>query len=173
MCCLISCSIYDKIHRIFICLSFKSAYKFFSMTKLNKKLEYALMALKYFSDQKASLASSRSQEPNLISAKVIAEETQAPFEVVARVLQVLSSHGVLKSEYGTQGGYKLVKKLNSLSLHDLIQMIEGSNELAHCLSSEKECDLAKSCTISQPVQNLNLKVQNFYKSLSLEEVLHV
>jgi Rrf2 family protein len=141
------------------------------MTKLNKKLEYALMALKYFADLTELAKQGQVQES--VSAKSIAEHTHAPYEVTARVLQVLSSHGVLKAEYGTQGGYRLAKDLKKINLHDLIHIIEGSTELANCLVIDKECDLHKKCTITSPVQNLNKKVQEFYKSISVEEVLHV
>lgn len=136
------------------------------MQKLNKKLEYALMALKHFHDLEIL-------NEMTMNAKTIAEATHAPYEVTARVLQVLSSHGILKSEYGTQGGYRLGKDLAKVSVLDLINIIEGSSDLAKCLSSEKECDLSKNCTIISPVQNLNKKVQSFYSSISLQEVLHV
>ncbi len=134
------------------------------MMKLNKKMEYALMALKYFSLQTAK---------NTLSAKEVAEATHAPYEVVARVLQSLSSNGWLKAEYGTQGGYQLVKNLNSATVHELMLLIEGSTEITNCLNSEKECDLAKKCTIINPIQSLNQKIQNFYKSMKVSEILHV
>ena len=138
------------------------------MNTMNKKLEYALMALKYFDDQRLE-----SLQDVIVSAKQIAEMTHAPYEVVARVLQILSSRGILKAEYGTQGGYRLEKNLSQITMHDLIVMIEGLTELAKCLSVDKECDLSAKCTIISPVQNLNQKVQNFYKSISIAEVLNV
>ena len=140
------------------------------MNKLNKKTEYALMALKFFKDR----AAVTSEQPvSLVSAKDIAEKTHAPFEVIARVLQALSSRGVLRAEYGVSGGYQLVKNLEEISVFELMNILENSNELAKCLGSDSECDLSSKCTIITPVTVLNTKVQNFYKSISLAEVLHV
>lgn len=135
------------------------------MNKINKKTEYALMALKYFSDH--------AQGPVLISAKDLAEKTHAPFEVIARVLQALSSRGILKAEYGVSGGYQLVKNLEEITVFDLMNVLESSTDLAKCLGSETSCELSSKCTIVSPITNLNSKVQNFYKSISLAEVLHV
>lgn len=132
------------------------------MNKLNKKVEYALMALKHFSEG----------DDHIVSAKDIAEATHSPAEVTARVLQALSSHGVLKAEYGLHGGYRLAKDLSTVSVYDLMNIVDGSTDLAKCLS-DKECDLLKNCTIVKPVENLNKKVQDFYKSISIEEVFHV
>ena len=135
------------------------------MNKINKKTEYALMALKYFKDH--------SLGGQLISAKDLAEKTHAPFEVIARVLQALSSRGVLKAEYGVSGGYQLVKNLEQISVYELMTILESSTELAKCLGTDNECELSTKCTIISPITNLNSKVQNFYKSISLAEVLHV
>ncbi len=138
------------------------------MNKINKKTEYALMALKYFVDQSAV-------DPvmGLMSAKDLAEKTHAPFEVIARVLQALSSRGILKAEYGVSGGYHLVKKLEDISVFELMSILESSTELAKCLGTDSECDLSSKCTIISPITHLNAKVQNFYKSISLAEVLYV
>lgn len=138
------------------------------MNKLNKKVEYALMALKHF----AELENQEGTVQPTVSAKDIAEANHSPTEVTARVLQTLSSHGVLKAEYGLHGGYRLAKDLSKISMFDLVNMIEGSSDLAKCIS-DKECDLLKNCTILTPIENLNKKVQDFYKSISLDEVLHV
>lgn len=139
------------------------------MNKLNKKVEYALMALKHFSD----LEQARGENLEVtVTAKQISELNHSPTEVTARVLQVLSSHGILKAEYGVNGGYRLAKDLAQVTIHDLVNIVEGSTDLTKCLS-DKECDLLKNCTIISPVENLNKKVQDFYKSISLQEVFRV
>jgi Rrf2 family protein len=147
------------------------------MNKMSKKTEYALMALKLFHEleleSKLLLDAPKSALNLTVSAKDIAERIHAPFEVVARVLQVLSSRGILKAEYGVMGGYQLLKNLEHVTVHELIEILESSTELAKCLGADNECDLLKNCSIITPVTNLNLKVQNFYKSISLAEVLHV
>ncbi len=146
------------------------------MNKMNKKTEYALMALNVFNDlnlKAKQQGQSGEYAQQTVSAKDIAEKTHAPYDVVARVLQVLSSRGILRAEYGVMGGYTLNKNLSEITLHDLIEILETSTDLAKCLGSDSECDLAKNCTIMSPIQKLNHKVQNFYKSIPLSEVLNV
>lgn len=151
------------------------------MNKMSKKTEYALMALKLFNDidlQSKGLMprpSGQSDSPLslTVSAKDIADRTHSPYDVIARVLQALSSRGILKAEYGIMGGYQLAKNLNEITVHELIEILESSTELTKCLGSDSECDHSKTCSIVTPITNLNTKVQNFYKSITLEEVLHV
>lgn len=135
------------------------------MNKLNKKMEYALMALKHMSFKTKS---------ELTSAKEVADQMHIPFEVTARVLQALSSRGLLRAEYGASGGYILARSLAEVSIHDLSEMLEGHVGLTKCLgSSDESCEISATCNISSPIFNLNKKVQEFYRSIPLSEVLHV
>ncbi len=134
------------------------------MNKMNKKMEYALMALKHISAK---------SESEITSAKEISEQMSIPFEVVARVLQALSSRGLLKAEYGANGGYILARSLSEVTVHDLSEMLEGHLALTKCLGQDDVCDIASTCNIAGPISNLNKKVQEFYRSVTLSEVLHV
>jgi Rrf2 family protein len=151
------------------------------MNKMSKKTEYALMALKLLNDLDLQSKGLMSRPLGYdsgplsltVSAKDIADRTHSPYDVIARVLQVLSSRGILKAEYGIMGGYQLARSLNEITVHELIEILESSTDLAKCLSTDSECDHSKNCSIVTPMTNLNTKVQNFYKSITLEEVLHV
>ena len=134
------------------------------MNKMNKKMEYALMALKHISSK---------PEQDLTSAKEISEQMHIPFEVMAKVLQALASRGLLKAEYGASGGYVLARPLSEVSIHGLSEMLEGHVSLTKCLGNDEPCEISGTCNITSPISNLNKKVQEFYKSVSLSEVLHV
>lgn len=134
------------------------------MNKMSKKMEYALMALRLIC---------RKPEGALTSAKEVSEQMHIPFEVTARVLQALSSRGLLKAEYGVSGGYALARSLEKISVHDLNEMLEGHMVLTKCLGHDEPCEISKTCNITAPISNLNNKVTEFYKSISLQEVLHV
>lgn len=134
------------------------------MNKMNKKMEYALMALRFISGK---------SKGELTSAKEVSEQMHVSFEATARVLQALSARGLLRAEYGVGGGYVLARPLAEVSLHDLSEMLEGNTILAKCLTNDEVCETLTTCNITSPISNLNKKIQEFYKSVSLEEVLHV
>lgn len=134
------------------------------MNKMSKKMEYALMALRVICGK---------PEGVLTSAKEVADQMHIPFEVTARVLQALSSRGLLKAEYGVSGGYVLARSLDEISVHDLNEMLEGHVVLTKCLGHEEPCEISSTCNITAPIFALNDKVKEFYKSVTLHEVLHV
>lgn len=109
----------------------------------------------------------------LTTAKEVSDQMHIPFEVTARVLQALSSRGLLKAEYGVSGGYVLARTLDEISVHDLNEMLEGHVVLTKCLGHEEPCEISSTCNITAPILALNDKVKEFYKSITLHEVLHV
>ncbi len=134
------------------------------MNKINRKVEYALMALKHM----------RAKTPGeLTSAKEICDSYGAPFDGMSRVLQVLGQTGILKSEQGAQGGYQITRDLSKVSLQEVIESISGKIEIAKCLTTgaSEACDIKSSCNIISPIMVLNKKLTEFYKTLSVAELV--
>lgn len=136
------------------------------MNKINRKVEYALMALKVMSGK---------GQGELTTAKEVAQVTGCPFDATARVMQQMSAQGLLKSEQGAHGGYQIMRDLAKVSVHDLAEMIVGPTHLVKCLHEDEEspCDLIDKCNMQSPLTELNRKVKEFYRSVSLKDVLRV
>lgn len=133
------------------------------MNKINRKLEYALMALKYMSQKIPG---------ELTSAKEVSDAFHTPFDATARVMQQMAQKGgILRSEYGANGGYQITKDLAKISIHDLVEIIEGPTALVKCLHKEGPCEIQGTCNIVSPVTQLNDRLTDFYKSLSLKDLL--
>lgn len=132
------------------------------MIKVQRKIEYALMALKLMSLKRPG---------ELTSAKEVADSVHAPFDVMARVLQLLAQKGILRAEQGAQGGYQITRDLSKVTVHDLVTLLQGPVQIAKCLQKDEACEIHGSCNIISPIQNLNQKLNDFYRSLSVQEVL--
>lgn len=133
------------------------------MNKINRKLEYALMALKYMSQKIPG---------ELTSAKEVSEAFHTPFDATARVMQQMAQKGgILRAEYGANGGYQITKDLAKVSIHALVEVIEGPTALVKCLHKEAPCEIQGTCNIVSPITNLNHKLTDFYKSVSLKDLL--
>lgn len=131
------------------------------MIKLSKKMEYALISMK---------ALSQKSPGDLTSAKEISSFYGASFDVVSRVLQTLNQAGIVKSIQGVQGGYHLLKNLDDVTLHDLIEVIEGPLALVRCIHDVESCEMIKSCNIISPVTLLNGKINDFYKTIRISDL---
>ncbi len=133
------------------------------MFKTNKKLGYALIALKHMFQKR---------QGELTTAKEIAEQYTMPFDAISRVLQTMANKGLLKSEQGIRGGYLIQKDLSLVSFLDLIEMITGSANVTHCMShDEADCKLAKTCNIASPIYWLNNQLKIFYGGITLKQLM--
>lgn len=134
------------------------------MIRLNRKVEYALMALKIMAHKRPG---------ELTSAKEVVDTVGCPFDATARVLQRMNQGGILRSEHGAHGGYMLVRDPARLSLHELMQLIVGPIAAAKCLHGTGSCEMKSSCNIVNPVTILNRKYQEFYQSITVSELLRL
>ncbi len=134
------------------------------MNKINRKVEYALIGLKHM----------HSKAPGeLTTVKELSQMYGCPFDVASRVMQILVQKGLLRSEQGAHGGYQINRDLQRVSFYDLSEMILGPVEVARCLQSDEHdgCEIRGLCNIVTPMQNLNRRLVEFYRALSLRELL--
>lgn len=135
------------------------------MLKVNKKVEYALMALKYMAERQNSGVA------KLTTAREICDHFKTPFDTVAKVLQSLNSHEIVASVKGIKGGYELRSNLENLTYKQIEDIIEGKTTEHFCQSKHGLCDLYASCNIIGPVEKLNAHIDHFLKNLTLKELL--
>jgi Rrf2 family protein len=108
----------------------------------------------------------------LTTAKEVSDSYKTPFDVTSKVMQTMAQKGLLKSEQGAYGGYLVLKDLSKVSVYDLIQILEGPVAIVKCLhAGPTSCELSQSCNIISPVNTLNEKVIEFYKNLSVLDVI--
>lgn len=133
------------------------------MLKINRKLEYALIALKYMSHKTPG---------QLTSAKEICDIFHTPFDPTSRVLQIMAQKGVLHAEQGAKGGYQIVKDLSKFSLGELSNMIIGPIEIANCFHGNySNCEITAHCQIISPMLRINENINELFSKIQIAELI--
>ena len=118
-----------------------------TVLKLTKKADYGLIALKHLAVNAAH---------GVASAKEIAETYHIPLPLLAKVLQKLNKSGLLRSEQGTNGGYRLARDPREISTLDAIRTIDGPIILTHCFTEHGEgCSQSDKCTVREPLRKVH------------------
>src|ERR1700727_22416 len=94
------------------------------MLKLTKKADYGLMALKYLAEH---------PETPALSAKDVADAYGIPAQLLAKILQLLTKNGLLKSHAGMNGGYALARDARAISAFEVIHAIDGPFFITSCM----------------------------------------
>jgi len=129
--------------------------------KLTKKADYGLMAMKHLAEHGHGTA---------CSAKDVAESYGIPQEALAKILQRLVKAGLLVSQHGTNGGYTLARRPETISAFEVIRAIDGPLFITSCITVRGECGQSDRCTIREPLRRVNDSIEQVLKSISISEM---
>jgi Rrf2 family protein len=85
--------------------------------KLTARSEYALLALVYLGRQKPG---------ELVSAEKIAHAQGIPGKFLEQILLTLKRAKYLRSTKGQHGGYELAKPVDTMTLAEIIRLLDGA-----------------------------------------------
>lgn len=88
---------------------------------ISQTAEYALRAIVYLAGQNAACTTAQ-----------IAETTQVPAGYLAKVMQNLSRAGLVKSQRGLKGGFKLAHDPQALSLLAVVNAVDPIQRFPEC-----------------------------------------
>ena len=133
------------------------------MLKVNRKVEYGLIALKHMHGK---------PKGQLSTVREICERYGTPFDPLAHVLRILNTKGILQSEQGAHGGYRIAAQLEEVSFADLIEMIEGQLGFTDCIKDGGSgCAMTDRCNILSPMHAIHHRLLRFLRTISLAEMV--
>lgn len=105
---------------------------------ISTKSEYGLRALIY-------LASHSNRDA--IPARVIAEEWNVPVKYLEQILKVLKESGMVESQMGVAGGYRLARPATLITAGEAIRVLDGRLAPIGCVSTYdyEPCEFEPTC----------------------------
>ncbi len=79
----------------------------------------------------------------------IAREIGAPENYLGKLLQTLTHEGLVRSQKGLGGGFRLVQAPENISLFDVVDPIEHLSRWSGCIIGRAECSDKHPCAIHQ------------------------
>jgi Rrf2 family protein len=125
------------------------------MLKLSKKTEYAIIAI---------LEMANSKHEMLSTTKNLSKKYNLPRELVGKVLQGLAKEGIILSQQGVKGGYKLSIPLKEITINRIITAVEGPIKLVDCTL---ECEQLDYCNIKTPMEFIQIELKRFFNDITL------
>lgn len=126
------------------------------MIRVSRKVEYGLIALRHMG----------ARPDRLVSAKELSQSYGLSPALTAKVLQAMTHHGILASEQGIRGGYRLRKSLSEVSYLDLQTAILGPLEE----SRHRDCEMFERCVVVEPVEHLEERIRGLLADTSIAEL---
>jgi len=107
----------------------------------------------------------------LHSAFQLAQETGLPVPTVSKILGALSRGGLLASQRGLKGGFKLSGNPSVITVADIIEAVDGPIALTNCIEhSSGDCSFEPLCSLKPHWQLINQAVRDGLASITLEKI---
>jgi Rrf2 family protein len=95
--------------------------------KLSKKGEYALRSL-------INLGIAAEMQRKLVQVSELAESEQLPVKFLEQILQALKEAGIVESQRGKFGGYRLGRPAKKIFIGEVVRLIDGPLAPIGCVS---------------------------------------
>lgn len=127
---------------------------------LSQTGKYAIRAALY-------LAQRDRDEP--VPVGEIAEALDVPRNYLSKILHQLARDGVLRSERGPRGGFRLASEAGELSLARILEPVEPLSD-RRCLLGRSECTDTDPCPLHERWKALAGGIEELLRRTSLDEL---
>lgn len=87
----------------------------------------------------------RSDEDKPIPASEIAKRTDVSVKYLEHLISQLNKHGILESIRGPKGGQILVRDPKTLTVGEVVRLLENDISLVECIDNPACCDKSATC----------------------------
>jgi len=127
----------------------------------SQSCEYAIRAMSYL-----ALQSNGKFSP----VQEIAKHQKIPKYFLGKLLQMLSKRGLVKSTRGPSGGWAIKPKATQISLLNIVECIDGLNDLERCLFGMGTCSCEDPCPLHEKWQPIKERITGFLQTETLAEL---
>lgn len=125
----------------------------------SQTVEYALRAIVYLAGHEDARTTQQ-----------IAAVTKVPPAYLAKVLQNLSRHHLVKSQRGMHGGFALGKTPAELTIWEVVQAVEPIHRIREC-PLELESHKTKLCPLHKKLDDALAQIEQAFTSTTIAEIL--
>jgi FeS assembly SUF system regulator len=105
-----------------------------------------------------------------MNAATLAAETRLPQATVAKVLKALAHAGIVRSERGVAGGYRLARDAAAISVAEVVAAIDGAIGITECTTHEPNCERSGFCPTRPHWHRINRAVGEALAAVTLDEM---
>lgn len=107
----------------------------------------------------------------VLSASELAERARLEPATVSKILKQLGQSGLVAAFRGANGGYRLARPAEEISLIDIVQALEGPLGMTECSVHAGSCGIEQSCGVRANWHRINEVVVDALRGITLAQML--
>jgi len=128
--------------------------------RLSKTSVYAIRVLVYLAQQ--------SELP--CSTNTLHQALDIPYKYLGRLMKMLTDAGFLVSTRGKAGGYRIKGDASQISLHQIIDAVEGVQDFERCLLGLPNCSDTNPCVLHDRWGEQRETIKKMFQSVMLSDL---
>ena len=111
-------------------------------------------------------------EDGFVSLKTVSQRQEVSLKYMEAIAAVLNRAGLVVSQRGKEGGYRLSRPAAEISVAEVLHSAEGSLAAVSCLESgESCCERAEHCLTLPMWKKLDALMDGYLSGISIQDVL--
>jgi len=131
------------------------------MIRITRQTDYGILLL-------SQMASRPLNEVH--TAKHAAQQSKVPLPMASKILKALAKGGLLVSQRGVKGGYRLAAAAERISIGDVIEALEGPFGITECSYNPGSCDREGSCPVQTNWKRISVAMRDALDRIPLSEM---
>ncbi|KKR21765.1 MAG: Transcriptional regulator, Rrf2 family [Parcubacteria group bacterium GW2011_GWE2_39_37] len=109
-----------------------------------------------------------------VSLSSIANEEKISLAYLEKLFSRLKKAKLVNADKGVAGGYSLAKESKKTSVFEIIEALEGKNQLFYCLNEKgkRYCSKACSCEVNSALGKIQTSINQSLSDIKLSELLN-
>ena len=130
--------------------------------QLNLETDYAIRTLLYLA-QKGEKASSGE----------ISRQMAVPKSMISKFAAPLQEAGIMTHLRGAGGGFALCRDPGDISLHEVVNLLEGTTRINRCLEADHFCSrgAAGTCPVRRFYEQVQSRMEEAFKDKTIASLL--
>ncbi|MBF0179033.1 MAG: SUF system Fe-S cluster assembly regulator [Magnetococcales bacterium] len=131
------------------------------MLTINRMTDYATLLMTRFADQ----------PERVFTATEIANGIPLTATTIRKLLRMLAHHGVLISQKGRKGGFRLARPASEISLAQVMEAMEDPLALTYCGQHKAVCSLEHVCQMRPHWHKIGEQIHTLLANTSLSQLV--
>lgn len=107
----------------------------------------------------------------VLSAQVLAERAHLEVPTVSKLLKQLAQAGLVTSTRGINGGYRLARVPERITIADIVTAMEGPIGMTECSANAGSCDHEPHCGVRLNWQRINHAIAGALQGVTLADMV--
>ena len=109
---------------------------------------------------------------DMMSAQALAERARLELPTVSKLLKQLAQAGLVASTRGINGGYRLMRAPERITIADIVTAMEGPIGMTECSAHAGLCGHEPHCGVRVNWQRINQAIAGALANVTLADMLH-